>query len=387
MKILIATDTYGHQVNGVANSVALLAAELRNRGHEVKVLSLSDTRHSYKDEDDYYVSSFSSFVYPETRISLAFQSHLLKELKEWKPDIVHVQTEFSAKWLVMKVVKTTDAPVVMSYHTDYSTYVFKSHKDDTLPRKLASAFYRSAYKNAKVLITPSEKAKQTVELYKIDCPISVIPNGISVTYAELTPEEKASMLKELGVKNNGKILVMVSRISKEKNIDEILSFMPALLKEDPEITLLIVGDGPHKKKLEHDVGKMGLEKQVIFTGLVDHDVVAKYYRLGDIFVCASVFETQGLTYFEAMSNGLPLVCRDDPCLKDVVDQGENGYTYTNCDGFVRYVTTILDNPSLKEQMSQKSLEKSRKFGNDMFLDSIESLYENVINGHEQEETE
>jgi 1,2-diacylglycerol 3-alpha-glucosyltransferase len=119
---------------------------------------------------------------------------------------------------------------------------------------------------------------------------------------------------------------------------------------------------------------MGLEKYVVFTGMIPADEVYKYYQLGDVFVCASTSETQGLTYVEALAAGLPLVCKKDDCLEGIIDNGINGYTFENEQEFTNSVRMILDNESLKKKMGKKSFEKSMAFSKEEFGAKIEQLY-------------
>ena len=383
MRILIATDSYRHQLNGVTNSILLLSDELRRRGHTVKVLSLSESRHSYRDEDEYYISSLSSLVYPDFRISLTFHDRFLKELADWKPDIVHIQTEFSAKRLAMKVIQKNQTPFVMSHHTHYEDYL-KPYVGKRLLNRLASVFYQKAYGHTRLLIVPSEKAKEVLGPYGLTCPITIIPNGIDMGQERISEEEKSRLLSELQIEHNGKVMVNVSRISREKNIDELIDFFSDYLKTDPQASLLIVGGGPQLKQLKKKAEEAGLEKKIIFSGMIPHAEVYKYYQLGDLFVCASTFETQGLTYFEAMANGLPLLCRRDKCLKDVISEGQNGFTYTTEEEFLAHAAEILNDPTRRQMMGKASEERSEQYTKDEFVSSLEHLYRQIIDSAEPE---
>ena len=156
--------------------------------------------------------------------------------------------------------------------------------------------------------------------------------------------------------------------------------MPALLRADPEIKLLIVGDGPHRAELERHVGEVGVTKNVVFAGMINRAEVYKYYQTGDIFVCASTSESQGLTYVEALSSGLPLVCRRDDCLCGVLDDGENGYQYETETEFVRGVMRILSDRELAHDMQLRSLENAEAFGAETFGRRMEQLYLDVLSG-------
>ena len=384
MKILIASDSY-KQINGVSSSVALLVQGLREKGHEVKVLSLSPDTKSHKEGDDYFIASLQAPVYPDMRFSLARYDDLIQELVDWHPDIAHIQTEFSAKFLAMPVVKKCGIPYVMTSHTNYEEY-FKSKKiPSSVARTTIKNFERVIYGKADTLIVPSYKIQELVEIYKVKCPVVVIPSGIELRNHPHVEDGKEKLLKELGVKDNGKVLVTVSRISKEKNIDELIDFMPALLKEDPDVSLIVVGGGPHLENLQKKAEALGVCDSVKFAGMIPSEEVYQYYQLGDIFVCGSTFETQGLTYVEALANGLPLVCREDKCLINIIEKGKNGFTYTDEAEYVEYITTILHNRDLQQLMAKKSIMKSYAFSKEIFVSTVERLYEDILARHEEGE--
>lgn len=377
MKILIASDSY-KQINGVSNSVSLLVHGLREQGHQVKVLTLSLDHKSYRDGDDYYIASVDALIYPDMRISVAVWDELIDKLAAWKPDIAHIQTEFSAKWLAMKVVKKCNIPYVMTSHTNYEEY-FKSKKiNSKVSRVIIKNFERIVYGKADTLIVPSYKIQELVEIYKVKCPVVVIPTGIELRNHPHVEGGKEKLLSKLDIEDNGKVLVTVSRISKEKNIDELIAFMPALLQKDPDVSLLIVGGGPHLEKLREKVDELKLHDSVRFTDMVPSEEVYKYYQLGNVFVSGSTFETQGLTYVEALANGLPLVCREDKCLINIIEKGKNGFTYTNEDEFVDHILTILSDPARQKEMSKVSISKSFAFSKDVFVAAVEQLYADII---------
>ena len=384
MKILIASDSY-KQINGVSSSVALLVQGLREKGHEVKVLSLSLDTKSHKEGDDYFIASLQAPVYPDMRFSLARYDDLIQELVDWHPDIAHIQTEFSAKFLAMPVVKKCGIPYVMTSHTNYEEF-FKSKKiPSSVARTTIKNFERVVYGKADTLIVPSYKIQELVEIYKVKCPVVVIPSGIELRNHPQVEGGKEKLLAELGVKDNGKVLVTVSRISKEKNIDELIDFMPALLKEDPDVSLIVVGGGPHLENLQKKAEALGVCDSVKFAGMIPSAEVYQYYQLGDIFVCGSTFETQGLTYVEALANGLPLVCREDKCLINIIEKGKNGFTYTDEAEYVEYITTILHNRDLQQLMAKKSIMKSYAFSKEIFVSTVEQLYEDILARHEEGE--
>ena len=156
--------------------------------------------------------------------------------------------------------------------------------------------------------------------------------------------------------------------------------MPDLISENKNIILLIGGDGPYKKQIEAQVKKLGIEKNVRFVGMIPPKETYKYYQLGDLFVCASTSETQGITYIEALACSLPLVCRYDECLEGVVENNKNGFTYSNKKEFITYVEKILRNPLLHFKLKNNATATAKKFSKEKFGEDVEKLYIDVLKG-------
>lgn len=382
MKILLTSDMYENQINGVSGSVITLRDELRKKGHDVRVLTLSKNSESKMEKTDYLIGSFPVPFYPDTRQTLRFKDKLIKEIIKWHPDIVHIQTEFSIGKIAKKIAKECNSPIINTSHTlyeDYTGYVIPSKR---LGKIIARKFTRSSYQNSKAVIAPSEKIKRLLTKYGISAPIHVIPTGIDLDRFKKKVHliEKATLKTKLNIPNKAKVIVSIGRIAKEKNLDEIINYMPDLISKNKNIILLIGGDGPYKKQIEQQVKKLGIEKNVRFTGMISPKNTYKYYQLGDLFVCASTSETQGITYIEALACSLPLVCRYDECLDGVIENGKNGYTYKTKDEYLKYVEKILKNPLLHYKLKTNALVSSKKFSKEKFGEDVEKLYQDVLKG-------
>lgn len=388
MKILLTSDMYENQINGVSGSVITLRDELRKKGHDVRVLTLSKDSESKMIKTDYLIGSFSVPFYPDTRQTLRFKDKLINEIIKWHPDIIHIQTEFSIGRIAKKVAKACNAPMINTSHTlyeDYTTYVIPSKK---LGKIIARKFTRSSYVDSKAVIAPSDKIKKLLTKYGIKSPIYIIPTGIDLDRfkKKISLLEKAKLKAKYNISNKAKVIVSIGRIAKEKNLDEIINYMPDLIEKDKNVILLIGGDGPYKKQIESQVKKLGIEKNVRFTGMIPPKDTYKYYQLGDAFVCASTSETQGITYIEALACSLPLVCRYDKCLDGVIDHGKNGYMYNNKHEFLKYMDKVLHNPLLHHKLKNNALSSSKKFSKEKFADDVEALYKKVLKGSDSSES-
>ena len=139
-----------------------------------------------------------------------------------------------------------------------------------------------------------------------------------------------------------------------------------------------MGDGPDKMNLERMAVELDIDSHVIFTGMVPPSEVQEYYQLADVFVSASTSETQGLTYIEAAANGLPLLCRKDPCLSAVIKDGVNGYEYDNLEEFIEKLNHITENSEWRDSAGKHSEEIAATFDKGHFADTMEAIYESVM---------
>ncbi len=382
MKILITTDLYTVSTNGVVTSVQNLFDELTQKGHDVKILTISDTIHSHKEGAVYYIRSVPlKLVYPDLRMPTSFRHKLIQEIIDWKPDVVHSQCEFFSYQFAARISKITGAPLVHTYHTLYeqylTSYVIPSKR---LGDYLAKVLSRHRLKRVDTLVAPTLKVEHTLQNYGMHAPISVVPSGISLEqhHKRLTEQERLEKRRALGIGDEDQVLLNLGRLGGEKNLDELITLFAEARQKNGNLKFLIVGDGPAREELEKHARKLGVADHVIFTGMVPPSEVQNYYQLGDVFVSASTSETQGLTYIEAAANGLPLLCRQDDCLADVLEEGQNGYEYTSAQEFLDAIDAVMDDPSWRSAAGQRSQEIATGFDKRTFGDKIESVYESVL---------
>ena len=380
MKILITSDWPLSVANGVVTSMKNLQEELTAKGHEVRLLSLSESSHSYTDGPIYYIRSMPIGIYPNVRMPLSYRHRLLKELIAWKPDVIHSQCEFFTMQFAKRISRKTGAPIIHTYHTMYERYVRYVLPGKRLGKKTVRALTRKLLKKTSAVVAPTSKMKEILSAYDMKAPIHVIPTGISLKQHKKEITEEACLLKRksLGISPDQPVMINLGRLGEEKNVEELLSFFVKARAAHPDLVFLIVGDGPARKDLEAHAEKLGIREHVIFTGMVEPSTVQEYYRLSDLFVCASTSEAQGLTYVEAAANMLPLLCRDDPCARDVITPGENGYLYTNEEEFLNLLQKMLADPEWRSRAGKKSAEIADTFDKSVFGNRIEALYLDVL---------
>lgn len=382
-KILITTDLYTTDTNGVVTSVRNLFDELTAMGHDVRILTISDTMHSRKDGAIYYIRSIPlKAVYPDLRMPTSYRRNkLIQEIIDWKPDVVHSQCEFFSYQFAARISRITGAPLIHTYHTLYeqylTSYIIPSRR---LGDHLVKVLSRTRLRKVNTLVAPTGKVEATLRSYGMRSPISVVPSGISLEQHQqrLDPQQRQLRRAQLGIEDDDQVLINLGRLGGEKNLDELITLFAEARRQLGHLKFLIVGDGPARADLERLAEKLDVRQDVIFTGMVEPEQVQNYYQLGDIFVSASTSETQGLTYIEAAANGLPLLCHQDDCLDAVLEEGMNGYEYTSAEEFLQAIDAMVHDPLWREGAGRRSQEIAAGFDKRAFGEAIENIYESVL---------
>lgn len=376
MKILITTDWYTPAVNGVVTSVKNLRRELEARGHEVRILTLSPDLRSETAAGVTRIGSIGAGrIYPGARLRTALAGRWVRQLVEWGPDVVHSQCEFSTFFLARRIAEELNVPLVHTYHTVYEDYTHYFSPSVRWGRRAAAVFSRWITGQTDCVIAPTGKVRQLLLGYGVERPVLVIPSGIDLRRFRRPrdPMAEAVLRASLEIPAGRTVLLFVGRLAAEKNVEELLELRKAL--GDRPVTLLLVGDGPHRQALEARAAELGLAApDVIFAGQVPPEQVADWYRLGTVFVSASTSETQGLTYAEALASGLPVLCRADPCLDGVIRRGENGWQYETAEAFLRQMETILEDSALVTSMGAATAASAEPFSAERFARRVEAVY-------------
>ena len=383
MKILITSDWYTPAVNGVVTSVLNLRRELEARGHEVRVLHLAQDLHSSVQDGVTRIGSVpAGLVYPGARLRPTLTSRLVRDLVEWHPDVVHSQCEFSTFFLARRIAEELDIPLVHTYHTVYEDYTHYFSPSVPLGRRAVALLTRWVAGQTDCMVAPTGKVRALLQGYGVTVPVFVVPSGIDLRrfQRETVPGCREAMLQSLGIPAENLVLVSVGRLAEEKNLEELLAFRAAMGRQG--VTLLIVGDGPHRPQLEQRAADLGLAApDVVFTGMVPPEQVADWYRLGDLFVSASSSETQGLTYVEALAAGVPALCRADDCLAGVIREGENGWQYWDEQEFLHKLDWFRSHPDRWGELSRQAADSAREFSAEEFARRLEGIYLEQIRRH------
>lgn len=379
MKVLLTTDTYLPSVNGVAISTHNLYKELKALGHDVRILTLSSDGVERVEGDICYLRSINSYIYPGTRIKIPFFNRPVHDIVEWHPDIIHSQTEFSTMLVAKLMSVRFKIPQIHTYHTMYEDYLNYFLKGKVIRKSTAAKLTATLFNTFEAVVVPTEKVRDVLVKYGIQKDIYTIPTGIDISrfQKEITEDELDKLSAQYKIYNRDKLIVYVGRIAEEKNLNEIVLLFREVTRSVNDAKLLIVGGGPYLDELKKLVKRMGLDENIHFTGMVKPQDVYKYYKLGKVFVTASLSETQGLTYIESLSSGCPVLCKYDRCIEGIVENGYNGYAYKEGNEFIKYGVNILQDEKLQHRLSSNASNRAEEYSCRTFGRRINEVYSTI----------
>lgn len=340
-RVGLFTDGTPIQVNGVNMVIELLQNELEKKGYEVYIVSLWNKEQPYKllPNDTYIpVEATPASILNRKELQVLktfnFAKHA-KALALFGFDYLHLHTEYSMSKIALKLSKLTGIKMLYTYHTLWNLYYehrFGKLIGDITYKAAKNLLFNQVYKDCDIITVPSKKSFEILKKdVKEDKDVRIIPSPINTSRFELSKPDMVvvkNLRKQYGLENK-KVLGYVGRVSMEKNIFETLDYIARIKHEVPNIIFLIVGAGDAIGPLKKYIKRLKLQDYVTFVGEIDNSRLKYFYGLFDVFVTASNFETQGLTYFEAASCGTLILAKQDKAIEGIFVDGYNAYVYSD----------------------------------------------------------
>ena len=393
MRIGLFTDTYFPQVSGVATSIRTLKTQLEKMGHTVFIFTTTDRDvDRYEDWQIVRIPSVPFFAFKDRRVAYRGFSKALEIAKQYKLDIIHTQTEFSLGLLGIAIARELRIPVVHTYHTQYEDYVRYIAKGMVIRPSMVKYTVRGSMSDLDGVICPSEIVYVLLLKYKVAAEKRVIPTGIELEKfqrPEITEDDVTDLRAKLGISSDETMLLSLSRVSYEKNIQAVLAALPSVLEEDDKVRLVVAGDGPYLPDLKSQAKKLGIQDKVVFTGMIAPSETALYYKSADFFISASTSETQGLTYLEALASGTPIIAHGNPYLDNVITDQMFGTLYYHDNDLAGAIleaaiaTPEKDETKWADKLYEISAENFGKRVYEYYLDlTISKDFHNDLNGED-----
>ncbi|WP_031514659.1 glycosyltransferase family 4 protein [Desulfofalx alkaliphila] len=376
MRIGKFCDSYRPYTSGVVRSVETFTTEMTQMGHEVFIFAPNYP--NCKEEPRVY--RFFSIPSPTNKdftLALPFSLGLWAKVKELNLDVIHVHSPFILGRVGAKYARRLGIPLVFTYHTLYDQYVHYVPFGQNITKEITQKFTVDFCNQCDQVIVPTGVIANHLRAQGVRAPIQPIPTGIYTE--EFKKAEKGWLRNKYGIPHNKKVLIFVGRLGQEKNIDFLFEAYKKIWRTHPDTRLLIVGGGPEEERLKAAVQQSDFGDNIIFTGNLSKEDVIKSYVDADIFVFASVTETQGLVIAEAKAAGLPVVAVDAFGVSEMVVNGEDGYLCPlDKDLFANSVNKLLENSQLRHIMGQKAMENAELLSSRNCALKLVSVYKSLI---------
>ncbi len=389
MHVLMLSDVYFPRVNGVSTSIRTYASALLEMGHRVTLVAPDygggDAQQAFDTEfgPDFEVIRLPArkiFFDPEDRL---ITSRALREafdtlsVRDW--DVVHVHTPFRAHKLGVRLRRARGLRVVETYHTYFEEYA--AHYLPWLPawllKSVARRVSRKLCGEIDHLIVPTAEMVDVLRAYGVDTRCTVLPTGIDLR--EFAGGDGQAFRQAHGIAADRPVLLTVSRLAMEKNIDFLLQVVRRLVPDFPQLLFLIAGEGPDAARLKSLTISLHLESHVRFFGNLDRrTTLLDCYRSADAFVFASPTETQGLVLIEAMALGVPIVSTAVMGTATVLrDAASAVVSAQDVEAFAGHVAQVLRQPELRARLAQSGPRDAERWSAPALMHEAVGVYAGI----------
>ncbi|WP_029007190.1 glycosyltransferase family 4 protein [Azospirillum halopraeferens] len=287
MNILIITDAWHPQVNGVVRTIATVRAELERMGHVVEVIGPDRFR------------TIPMPTYPEIRLALGAGRRLSSMIDALRPDCIHVATEGPLGHAARRYCLKRDIPFTTAYHTRFPEYV---RDRMPIPLALSYAVVRRFHKPAAAVMVATPSIEQDLRARGFTN-IRRWTRGVDTDLFRPEGRTLPPLLQDLP----RPILMYVGRVAVEKNLEDFLKI------RDLPGTKVVVGDGPARAELQAKY------PEAVWCGAQHGEALAHHYAAADVFVFPSRTDTFGLVLLEALASGVPVAAYPVPGPLDVLN--------------------------------------------------------------------
>lgn len=381
MRIALFTEAYEPYINGVVTHVRALKTGLEQLGHEVLVVCANpDTRRYYVKNGVLNCPGVSFKKVYNYGLATPISPIRFRYIKEFRPDVIHIHTEFGVGYSGAAAAKSLKIPLVYTMHTMYDDYLYY-----IAPKKLINAAKKTAHAYAKVLAEkadcltgPSKKVEQFFRSCGVKKPVHIISNPVEIdlfTPNCIDKQLRQKKRKSLGVQPNELLLCFCGRLGREKSVDVLLNYWSKVIRPEDGCKLMIIGEGPSKSELEQQARRLGIADQIIFVGKVEHRCLPPYYDCCDLYVTASLSDTNSISMLEGMSSGLPVLHIQDDLNRGQVVDGVNGFVYDSPETFKYFIDRFKAmSQDEVQQFRMASRNSVKQFGAEALANNLLKVY-------------
>lgn len=382
VRIAYITDTYLPETNGIVTAIVRHTRGLAERGHEFLILCPR-----YGDDDPGGSEHIRVERYPawsaasnaETHVAFRWLPRMLRQLRSFSPDIVHVHTPLPVGVTGVIAARRLGVPLVQTYHSyipGFLQYAGLSRllRLDRGPRRTRETRFswlvtRMLYNRSDLVLAPSRALIKLLRGHGLKPPAVDYTNGIDL--AEFAPKTSWSLRRRI---------MHCGRLGFEKNAEVVVEAFARFAAERPGWELHLLGEGPAALYLRELIDRLGIGERVRFEGFVSREYLAESYREADIYATASTIETQGIVVLEAMASGTPVVGAVALAVPEMARHERNGFMVApyDPDSMAAAFARLADDDVLRERMGRSCLADVRVHDLGGAIERLESVYTGLL---------
>ena len=374
LRVAVVTETYPPEVNGVAATIAVMVRGLIARGHSVEVIRPRQhvdrsSKPASPVRDEMLVAGLPIPGYNSLRFGMPATRRLVDHWKRQRPDIVQVVTEGPLGWSGVRAARKLEIPCASDFHTNFHAYS-THYRAAWLYRPIAH-YLRSLHNATAITMVPTQELNDCLSNFGFER-ISVVSRGVDTRLFH--PHRRNEALRRTwGVAPDTPVVMLVSRIAAEKNLDALFRTFAQMRIANPAARLVIVGDGPERERLERR------HPGHAFAGMRRGEHLAEHYASGDIFLYPSLSETFGNVTIEAMASGLAVVAYDYAASREHIRHDVNGLVAPFGDeaAFIAHACGLVTDVARIARLREAARSTAETFDWERVLDALEDTLTRV----------
>ena len=363
LRIVIVTESFLPQINGVTNSVLRVLEHLKAHGHEAMVIAPESTG-GVSEYLGFRVKGVPSLEM-KGLLPVGLPQKMLEPLIDgFSPDVIHLASPFFLGNYAAKIAHKLEIPTVAIYQTDMAG--FARHYGLTIAHESIKKWIAKIHSKTTRTLAPSRWSCEELRKSGVDN-VHLWPRGVDSK--KFSPEKRDIDLRceLLGDRPDRKLVGYVGRLANEKRVDDL-----AILEKRDDIQLVIVGDGPARLRLEREL------PTAKFVGYQSGEDLARFYASLDVFVHTGKHETFCQSIQEALASGVPVIAPNSGGPTDLVKHGWTGFLIDTSNSYslnhsINQVLTLSEPALMSERARNSVIDRTWELVNTQLIDHYQEL--------------